>query len=58
MQLVKVFREARLELHKVIFPIKEQVKKAFISVAIVVTIITIFLSLIDVIMSSILSSVI
>lgn len=58
MQLVKVFRDARAELHKVIFPIKEQVKKAFISVAIVVTIITIFLSLIDLIMSSVLSSII
>jgi len=58
MQLINTFRDARAELHKVIFPIKDQVKKAFISVAIVVSVITVFLAVIDLIMSSILSSII
>jgi len=46
------------ELSKVIFPIKEQIRTAYISVFIVVTVITIFLAIIDGIMSISLSSII
>jgi len=48
---------ARAELHKVIFPTKIQVRQAFIAVVLVVTVISIFLALVDLIMSSIVSSV-
>jgi len=46
------------ELSKVIFPIKEQIRTAYISVFIVVTVISIFLAIIDGIMSISLSSII
>jgi preprotein translocase subunit SecE len=48
-------KNAKAELTKVIFPTKGQVKQAYIAVLIVVTVITAFLALIDVIMSSIMS---
>ena len=51
------YRQAKDELHKVIFPIKEQVRSAYISVFVVVTIISLFLALIDMIMSFGLSSI-
>ena len=46
------------ELAKVIFPVKAQIKTAYISVFIVVTVISLFLALIDGIMSISLSSII
>ena len=52
------YQNAKSELLKVIFPIKEQVKSAYLSVFIVVTVITLFLALIDGIMSLSLSSII
>lgn len=42
---------SRLELIKVIFPLKEQVRNAFLSVILVVFVITIFLAVIDLVMS-------
>jgi len=51
------YRQAREELHKVIFPIKEQIRSAFLSVFVVVTVISLFLALIDAIMSVSLSSI-
>jgi len=48
---------ARSELHKVIFPTKLQVRQAFLAVILVVTVISIFLALVDLLMSSIVSSV-
>jgi preprotein translocase subunit SecE len=48
---------ARTEIHKVIFPTQVQVKQAFIAVILVVTVISIFLALVDLLMSSIISSV-
>jgi preprotein translocase subunit SecE len=50
------FRNAKAELAKVIFPTKPQVKQAYISVVIVVTVIASFLALVDLIMSSIMSA--
>ena len=57
MDLGKHIRNARIELDKVIFPTGGQVKQAYISVMIVVTIIATFLALVDLIMSSIVSSI-
>ncbi len=51
------FRNSKLELAKVIFPTKPQVKQAFIAVLIVVTFISLFLALVDLIMSSSLSAI-
>ena len=50
-------KNARLELTKVIFPTKGQVKQAYISVLIVVTVIAAFLALVDLVMSSVMSAI-
>jgi preprotein translocase subunit SecE len=50
-------RNARIELSKVIFPTKVQVKQAFFAVVIVVAFISLFLALVDLIMSSSLSAI-
>jgi preprotein translocase subunit SecE len=52
------YKNAKEELDKVIFPIKEQIRSAYVSVFVVVTVITLFLALIDAIMSLSLSAVI
>ncbi|MDD5373819.1 MAG: preprotein translocase subunit SecE [Campylobacterota bacterium] len=57
MNLGTHIRNAKLELSKVIFPTKGQVKQAYISVVIVVTVIAAFLALIDLVMSSIMSAI-
>ena len=51
------YKAAKDELGKVIFPIKEQIRSAYLSVFIVVTVISLFLALIDALMSLGLSSV-
>ncbi|MCP5063509.1 MAG: preprotein translocase subunit SecE [Ignavibacteriae bacterium] len=51
------YKNAKDELHKVIFPIKEQIRSAYLSVFVVVTVISLFLALIDAIMSVSLSAV-
>lgn len=48
MELRKYYKESKDELGKVIFPTKEQVRTAFVSVIIVVSIIALFLSVIDI----------
>jgi len=48
---------ARTEIHKVIFPTQAQVKQAFIAVVVVVTVISIFLALVGLLMSSIVKSI-
>ena len=57
MNLGTHIKNAKLELAKVIFPTKGQVKQAYISVIIVVAVITAFLALVDLLMSSIMSSI-
>ena len=61
MEKIKKFidyvKEAKRELDKVIFPTSTEVKQSFISVVVVVTIVTLFLSLVDLIMSGILKAV-
>ncbi len=44
---------ARAEIHKVIFPTKVQVRQAFLAVILVVTVISIFLALVDLMMGGI-----
>ncbi|HIP30758.1 MAG TPA: preprotein translocase subunit SecE [Sulfurospirillum arcachonense] len=56
-KLVTYYNHSKVELTKVIFPIKEQIRNAFISVFVVVTVVSLFLALIDVIMSASLSAV-
>ncbi len=56
-KLKTYYSHAKDELQKVIFPIKEQVRSAYLSVFIVVTVIALFLALVDLIMSSSISSV-
>jgi len=51
------FRNSRSELAKVIFPTKPQDKQAFFAVFLVVTFISLFLALVDLIMSSSLSAI-
>ena len=51
------YKQSKEELYKVIFPIKEQVRSAYISVFVVVTVISLFLALIDALMSVGLSAV-
>ncbi|MDO7253779.1 MULTISPECIES: preprotein translocase subunit SecE [Helicobacter] len=51
------YRLAKEELSKVIFPTKEQIRNALISVVIVVTVITLFLALVDLILSASVSSI-
>ena len=51
------FRQAKLELAKVIFPTKPQVKQAFVAVMIVVTFVVLFLALVDFILSSTVSAI-
>jgi len=57
MGLNKHIHNAKLELSKVIFPTKGQVKQAYISVVIVVAVISAFLALVDLMMSSFMSAV-
>jgi len=56
-KLLSVYHNAKAELNKVIFPTKDQVRNAFISVFIVVTVVSLFLALIDAIMSFSLSTI-
>ena len=56
-KIKKYLRDARVEIEKVIFPTKDEIKQSFISVFVVVTVVSLFLSVIDLIMSSILKSV-
>ncbi|MFT7003247.1 MAG: preprotein translocase subunit SecE [Sulfurimonas sp.] len=57
MNLGTHIRNARSELTKVIFPTKGQVKQAYISVLIVVSVIAAFLALVDLLMSAVMSAI-
>lgn len=50
-KMMNYFRLSKAELSKVIFPLKQQVKTAFYAVIIVVTVVSLYLALIDWIMS-------
>lgn len=55
-KFLEYYKASKLELEKVIFPNKEQIRQAFIAVFIVVTIIALFLAFVDFIMSLIVST--
>ena len=55
-KITNFLRSARVELDKVIFPTKIQVRQAFVAVVLVVAVISIFLALVDVLMSTVVSS--
>ncbi|MEA1917451.1 MAG: preprotein translocase subunit SecE [Campylobacterota bacterium] len=55
--LTSFYHAAKLELAKVIFPTKQQVKQAFFAVFMVVAFVSLFLALVDLIMSSSLSAI-
>ena len=57
-KLKKFLKDAKVELDKVIFPTKIQVRQAFVAVVLVVTVISIFLAIVDMLMSAIVSSII
>ncbi|WP_300362623.1 preprotein translocase subunit SecE [Hydrogenimonas sp.] len=57
-KLITYVNHAKIELSKVIFPTKLQVRQAFFAVFVVVTVVSLFLALIDVIMSASLSALI
>ena len=57
-KMINYVNHAKIELSKVIFPTKMQVRQAFFAVFLVVTVVSLFLALIDVIMSASLSALI
>ena len=56
-KITKFIKDARIEIEKVIFPTKNEIKQSFLSVFVVVTVVSLFLSIIDLVMSSVLKSV-
>lgn len=50
-KLISYFNMSKAELGKVIFPTKEQMRNAFIAVIVVVAAVSLFLALVDLIMS-------
>ncbi|RDU66810.1 preprotein translocase subunit SecE [Helicobacter didelphidarum] len=58
MKVKKYYQESKDELAKVIFPTKDQIRIAFISVVIVVSVVTLFLALVDLFFHTTLSSIV
>ena len=56
-KISQYIKNSRIEIEKVIFPTQREIKQSFISVFVVVTVVSLFLSFVDLIMSSILKSV-
>ena len=57
-KMINYLKLSRAEIGKVIFPLKEQIRNAFITVFAVVAIVSLFLALVDAIMSFSLSKLI
>jgi len=57
-KLKSYYQQAKIELSKVIFPTQDQIRNAFISVFVVVAVVSLFLAVIDMIMSFALSNII
>ncbi|HHD74742.1 MAG TPA: preprotein translocase subunit SecE [Nitratifractor sp.] len=55
-KVIKFIKSSRIELDKVIFPTKIQIKQAFIAVVIVVAVIAAYLALVDLLMSEVVSA--
>lgn len=59
MEKIKSYlHQSRIEIGNVIFPTKEQIRNAFITVIMVVTVVSGFLALIDLLMSVFISKVV
>ncbi|GAD18257.1 preprotein translocase subunit SecE [Helicobacter fennelliae] len=56
-KLLNYYRVAKEELIKVVFPTREQIRNALISVVVVVFVIALFLGLVDLILSASVSSI-
>lgn len=56
-KIISYYRMAKEELFKVIFPTKEQIRNALISVVVVAFVIALFLGLVDLILSASVSSI-
>ena len=56
-KLKHIYLNAKEELYKVIFPMKQQIKQAYLSVFVVVSVVSLFLALVDAIMSFSISSI-
>jgi preprotein translocase subunit SecE len=57
-KLTTYFTHVKEEIQKVIFPTKVQIRQAFFAVFLVVTVISIFLALVDFSMSSLVSAIV
>jgi len=57
-KMINYINLSKIELSKVIFPTKLQVRQAYFAVFLVVTVVSLFLALIDLIMSASLSAII
>ena len=57
-KLTTYFANVKSEIQKVIFPTKVQIRQAFFAVFIVVTIISIFLALVDMLMSAVVAAIV
>ncbi|WOE70151.1 preprotein translocase subunit SecE [Hydrogenimonas thermophila] len=57
-KMINYINLSKIELSKVIFPTKMQVRQAFFAVFLVVSVVSLFLALIDLIMSASLSALI
>ncbi len=56
-KIIDYIKEAKRELDKVIFPTPTEVKQGFISVVVIVTVVTAFLGLVDLIMNGLLKAI-
>lgn len=56
-KIVNYYHSAKEELWKVIFPTKQQLKMAFIAVIVVVGVVTLFLALVDFVLSNSVASI-
>jgi preprotein translocase subunit SecE len=55
-KVISFIKSSKIELDKVIFPTKIQVRQAFIAVLIVVSVVAAYLALVDLLMSAIVGS--
>lgn len=56
-KIANYYRSAKEEVWKVIFPTKQQLKASLVAVVVVVCVVTLFLALVDLVLSSSMSSI-
>lgn len=57
-ELINYIKLSKIEIAKVIFPTKSQIKNAYLTVFVVVFVVSLFLALVDLLMSAIVSKLI